>query len=63
MQNINLVIVKENDGDENLIITINLTKDFGRSKSGKSTIIATTSGNVSIPDHSDIHLGLNLYRK
>jgi hypothetical protein len=63
MQNINLVVVKENDGSENLIITINLTKEFDRSKSGKSAIIATTAGNVSIPDHSDIHLGLNLYRK
>ena len=63
MQNINLVVVKEKDGEENLIITINLTKEFGRSKSGKSTIIATTAGNNSIPDHPDIHLGLNLYRK
>ena len=63
MQNINLVVVKEKDGEENLIITINLTKEFGRSKSGKSTIIATTAGNISIPDHPDIHLGLNLYRK
>jgi len=63
MQNINMVVVKEKDGEENLIITINLSKEFGRSKSGKSTIIATTAGNVSIPDHTDIHLGLNLYRK
>ena len=63
MQNINLAVVKEDDGGENLIITINLSKDFGRSKSGKSTIIATTAGNISIPDHPDIHLGLNLYRK
>jgi len=62
MQNINMVVVKES-GEENLIITINLSKDFGRSKSGKSTIIATTAGNVSIPNHLDIHLGLNLYRK
>jgi hypothetical protein len=51
MQNINMVVVKEGDGDVALIISINLTKEFGRSKSGKSTIIATTAGNISIPDH------------
>ena len=58
MQNIEMTV----KGDE-LVIKIDLTKDYGRSKSGKSTIIATTAGNVSIPDHPDIHLGLNLYRK
>jgi hypothetical protein len=58
MQNIEMTV----KGDE-LVIKIDLTKDYGRSKSGKSTIIATTAGNVSIPDHADIHLGLNLYRK
>jgi len=58
MQNIKLVVA-----DDKLIITMDLTKDYGRSKSGKSTIIATTAGNISIPDHPDIHLGLNLYRK
>ena len=58
MQNIDMTV----KGDE-LVIKIDLTKDYGRSKSGKSTIIATTAGNVSIPEHSDIHLGLNLYRK
>lgn len=69
MQNINMIVVKEDTevfivkGEENLIITINLTKEFGKSKSGKSNIIATTAGNISIPDHPDIHLGLNLYRK
>lgn len=58
MQNIEMTV----KGDE-LVIKIDLTKDYGRSKSGKSTIIATTAGNLSIPDHPDIHLGLNLYRK
>lgn len=58
MQNINL----ELKGDI-LVITIDLTKEFGKSKSGKSNIIATTAGNISIPNHSDLHLGLNLYRK
>lgn len=58
MQNIEMKV----NGEE-LIIIIDLSKNFGSSKSGKSTIIATTSGNISIPNHPDIHLGLNLYRK
>jgi len=60
MQNIEMTV---REGDGKLVIEIDLNKDYGRSKSGKSVIIATTSGNVSIPDHPDIHLGLNLYRK
>lgn len=57
-----LNVKMEIQGDE-LIIKVNLKEEFGRSKSGKSTIIATTAGNVSIPNHSDIHLGLNVYKK
>ena len=45
-----------------LVITCDLTKDHGPSKSGKTTIIATTEGNVSIPGHEGIKLGLNLYK-
>ena len=44
-----------------LILTIDLTQNFGPSSSGKSTIIATTSGNVAIPG-TDAKLGLNLYK-
>lgn len=44
-----------------LTITVDLTKNFGRSKSGKSEIIATTGGNVSVPN-TDVKLGLNVYR-
>jgi hypothetical protein len=48
------------EGDR-LILTIDLTQNFGPSSSGKSTIIATTSGNVAIPG-TDAKLGLNLYK-
>lgn len=50
--------------DENGILTIKInTKKRGeRSKSGKSVIIATTSGNVAVPG-TDIVLGLNAYVK
>ena len=45
-----------------LTITVDLSKDFGQSKSGKTTIVATTAGNVSIPGHEDIKVGLNIYK-
>ena len=49
------------DIDGNILtITIDLTKTFGKSGSGKSTIIATTSGNKGI-GKEDIKLGLNCY--
>ena len=41
-----------------LTITIDLSKRNGLSSSGKSEIVATTSGNVSI---GDVKLGLNCY--
>jgi len=49
--------------ENQLVITVDLTKDFGTSKSGKSITIASTEGNISIPEHDDIKIGLNIYRK
>lgn len=46
-----------------LTITVDLSKDFGESKSGKSITIASTEGNISIPENEDIKIGLNIYRK
>ena len=48
--------------DTILTITVDLTKEFGASSSGKSIIIATTEGNVSLPDREE-KIGLNIYRK
>lgn len=45
-----------------LTITIDLSKSFGESGSGKSIIIATTAGNMTVPGTEDIKLGLNCYR-
>jgi len=45
-----------------LIIKVDLTKEFGPSSSGKTIIIASTEGNVPIPDR-DEKVGLNVYRK
>lgn len=46
-----------------LTICVNLKERHGRSTSGKTEIIATTSGNVSIPSDPDIKIGLNIYQK
>ena len=45
-----------------LTITVDLSKDFGPSSSGKTIIIATTEGNVTIKDREE-KVGLNVYRK
>lgn len=46
-----------------LTVTVDLSKDFGESKSGKSITIASSEGNISIPGQDDIKIGLNIYRK
>ncbi len=45
-----------------LTIKVDLSKEFGPSSSGKTTIIATTEGNISIPGRED-KIGLNIYKK
>jgi hypothetical protein len=46
-----------------LTIKVDLSKEFGPSSSGKTIIIASTEGNVSITDAEDKKIGLNVYRK
>jgi hypothetical protein len=46
-----------------LTITVDVSKDFGKSASGKSVIIASTEGNISVPEKEDIKIGLNIYKK
>ena len=45
-----------------LTITVDLSKEFGPSSSGKTIIIASTEGNVTIPEREE-KIGLNVYRK
>jgi len=45
-----------------LTIKIDLSKEFGLSTSEKNIIIASTEGNVTVPNR-DEKIGLNLYRK
>jgi hypothetical protein len=45
-----------------LTIKVDLSKEFGPSSSGKTIIIASTEGNISIPDREE-KIGLNIYKK
>jgi len=45
-----------------LTIRVDLSKEFGPSSTGKTIIIASTEGNVTIPDRQE-KVGLNVYRK
>jgi hypothetical protein len=47
--------------DNKLIIEIDLTKEFGLSKSGKTITIASTRGNQKI-EGTDAVIGLNVYK-
>jgi hypothetical protein len=45
-----------------LTIKVDLTKEFGKSSSGKSILIASSEGNYAIPGREE-KVGLNVYRK
>jgi len=45
-----------------LTIKVDLSKEFGPSSSGKNIIVASTEGNVTIPNREE-KIGLNIYRK
>lgn len=45
-----------------LTIKVDLSKEFGPSSTGKTIIIASTEGNVIIPNRQE-KIGLNVYRK
>ena len=47
--------------DDKLIIEIDLTMEFGPSKSGKTITIASTRGNQKI-EGTDAVIGLNIYK-
>jgi hypothetical protein len=57
MKNIEMQI----EGDK-LIIAIDLKQEFGLSSSGKSVTIASTEGNIALPGHEEIKIGLNIYK-
>ena len=57
MKNVQMTV----EGDI-LTIKVDLSKEFGPSSSGKNIIVASTEGNVSVPDRAE-KVGLNVYRK
>ena len=63
MKNVDMRVVR--NGKNKLIIEVDLDQEFGKSSSGKTTIIASTEGNVSLPDPAFEHIkvGLNVYKK
>jgi hypothetical protein len=46
-----------------LTITVDLSITFGPSKSGKTIIISSTEGNISIDDGAGAIMGLNIYKR
>ena len=47
-----------------LTLTLDLSKDLGKSKSGKTNIIASTDGNVDLSQFGapGVKVGLNIYK-
>lgn len=45
-----------------LTIIIDLSKDYGASKTGKSIIIASSEGNAAVPGNEAIKFGLNVFK-
>ena len=45
-----------------LTITVDLSKEFGVSSSGKSIIIASSEGNQSVEGMPEVKIGLNIYK-
>ena len=46
-----------------LLIKVDLNAKAELSSSGKSNVIGTTEGNVSVEGHEDIKVGLNVYTR
>ncbi len=57
MKNIEMTV----EGDK-LIIVVDLKQEFGLSSSGKSITVASTEGNIAVPQREEIKIGLNIYK-
>lgn len=60
----NVLIAQRKDMPTILEITVDLTKNFGPSSTGKTTVIASTQGNhcIQLADGTSIYVGVNIYR-
>ena len=51
------------DVEKNILtVKIDLSKSLGDSKSGKTVLIATTSGNMTVEGHEGVKIGVNCYK-
>ena len=55
--------VKAKTDGKTLILEIDLSKEIGLSGSGKNVKIASSGGNISIPNTPDYKIGINVYKK
>ena len=47
---------------DTLTITVDMSKNLGPSSSGKTTLIASTEGNVTVEGPEGAKIGLNVYK-
>jgi hypothetical protein len=59
MRNVDMQVSDKNV----LTITIDLNQPGVVSSSGKSLVIGTTEGNISVPGKEEVKVGLNVYTK
>jgi hypothetical protein len=55
--------VKMTVNGDKLLIEVDLSKSFGPSASGKTTIIASTEGNQAVDGREEVKVGVNVYTK
>ena len=54
-------VIAKVEGDL-LVLTVDLTVEGEKSKSGKSTLVASSRGNQAVPGHENVKFGLNVFR-
>ena len=54
-------VVMREEGTK-LIIEVDLTQEFGPSKSGKTITVASTEGSVPVPSKPEMQVGVNVYK-
>jgi hypothetical protein len=57
LRNIEMLVV-----NGRLILQVDLSQDLGPSKTGKTRLIASSSGNGFIPGYEGVRLSLSVYR-
>jgi hypothetical protein len=53
--------VKMTTKGNKLTLEIDLAQTFGRSRTGKTIVIASSRGNAAVPDRPEVRVGLNVF--